>query len=41
MPRPITAIIHPNALAHNLEIAHQHMPESQVFAIVKAESFGL
>lgn len=40
MPRPITAIIHPNALAHNLEIAHQHMPESQVFAIVKADAYG-
>ena len=40
MPRPITAIIHPNALAHNLDIARKHMPESYVFAIVKADAYG-
>lgn len=40
MPRPIKATIHQDALAHNLEIAHQYMPESQVFSIVKADAYG-
>lgn len=40
MPRPIVAIIHQDALAHNLNIARQYMPDSQVFAIVKANAYG-
>ena len=40
MPRPITAIIHQDALQHNLEIAHKHMPNSKVFAVVKANAYG-
>lgn len=40
MPRPIQAIIHQKALAHNLNIARQSMPNSQVFAVVKANAYG-
>lgn len=36
MPRPIIAIIHQDALAHHLNVARQCMPNSQVFAVVKA-----
>ena len=40
MPRPITATIHLDALAHNLDIARKKMPLSQVFAVVKANAYG-
>lgn len=40
MPRPITAIIHQDALQHNLEIARKNMPNSKVFAVVKANAYG-
>ena len=40
MPRPIQAIIHPHALTHNLNIARQHMPDSHVFTVVKANAYG-
>ena len=40
MPPPITAIIHQQALAHNLSVARQCMPNSQVFAVVKANAYG-
>ena len=40
MPRPIRAIIHQDALAHNLSIARKHAPNHQVFAVVKANAYG-
>lgn len=40
MPRPIQAIIHKNALQHNLSIARQHVAESRLFAVVKANAYG-
>ncbi|WP_216934777.1 MULTISPECIES: alanine racemase [unclassified Acinetobacter] len=40
MPRPITAIIHQQAIAHNLSVSRQCMPNSQVFAVVKANAYG-
>ena len=40
MPRPITAIIHHEALQHNLDIARKNMPHSKVFAVVKASAYG-
>ena len=40
MPRPIQAIIHQKALAHNLNIARQSMLNSQLFAVVKANAYG-
>ena len=40
MSRPIQAIIHLAHLRHNLMIARRHVPESQVFAVVKANAYG-
>ena len=40
MSRPITAVIHTEALQHNLNIAKQQMPNSKVFAVVKANAYG-
>jgi alanine racemase len=40
MPRPIQATIHPDALRHNLARARQAMPDSRVWAIVKANAYG-
>lgn len=40
MPRPIQAVIHLEALAHNLEVVRASAPESQVFAVVKANAYG-
>ena len=40
MPRPICAVIHTEALQHNLNIAKQHAPKSRVFAVVKANAYG-
>ena len=40
MPRPIHAVIHQTSLRHNLNIARQTMPESKVFAVVKAHAYG-
>ncbi len=40
MPRPIQALIHPDALAHNLQRARQCAPDARVWAIVKANAYG-
>lgn len=40
MPRPITAVIHQDALLHNLNVARQFMPQSKVFTVVKANAYG-
>ncbi|MBK0064254.1 MULTISPECIES: alanine racemase [unclassified Acinetobacter] len=40
MPRPIRAIIHQDALAHNLKIARKYAPQHDVFAVVKANAYG-
>lgn len=40
MPRPIHAVIHQQALQHNLQVARSCAPQSQVFAIVKADAYG-
>lgn len=40
MSRPITAVIHPKALQHNLALLRKCTPESQVFAVVKANAYG-
>ncbi|PXW96659.1 alanine racemase [Sphaerotilus hippei] len=40
MPRPIEAIIHTDALAHNLRQARLHAPDARVWAIVKANAYG-
>jgi alanine racemase len=40
MPRPVEAIVHTEALAHNLTRARAAAPEAKVWAIVKANAYG-
>jgi alanine racemase len=40
MPRPIEALVHADALAHNLNCARQHAPDAKVWAVVKANAYG-
>jgi alanine racemase len=40
MPRPIQALIHCDALAHNLGVAARQTPDSRVWAVVKANAYG-
>ena len=40
MPRPIHALIHPDALAHNIARAREAAPDSRVWAVVKANAYG-
>ncbi len=40
MPRPIEALIHRDALAHNLGRARAMAPDSRVWAVVKANAYG-
>ncbi|HEY0821055.1 MAG TPA: alanine racemase [Rhizobacter sp.] len=40
MPRPIEALVHADALAHNLACARRHAPDAKVWAVVKANAYG-
>ncbi len=40
MPRPISALIHTAALAHNLKRARSAAPQAKVWAVVKANAYG-
>ena len=40
MPRPIEALIHTGALAHNLARARGAAPDARVWAVVKANAYG-
>ena len=40
MPRPIQALIHTSALAHNLARARQAQPDARLWAVVKANAYG-
>src|SRR5471032_2811809 len=40
MPRPILALIHSDALAHNLARARAAAPDARVWAVVKANAYG-
>jgi len=40
MPRPIEALVHTDALAHNLTRARAAAPDAKVWAIVKANAYG-
>jgi alanine racemase len=40
MPRPIEALIHTDALAHNLRRARDSVPDARVWAVVKADAYG-
>ncbi|MDR2876351.1 MAG: alanine racemase [Methylobacillus sp.] len=40
MTRPIHAIIHADALCHNLAVARRHAPRSKMLAVIKANGYG-
>ena len=40
MPRPIAALIHTEALVHNLRRARAAAPDAKVWAVVKADAYG-
>jgi len=40
MSRPITAVIHTQALSQNLQVLRASVPDSKVFAVVKANAYG-
>ena len=40
MPRPIEALIHTEALAHNIGRARESAPDARVWAVVKANAYG-
>ncbi len=40
MPRPIEALVHVDALAHNLARARAAAPDARVWAVVKANAYG-
>ena len=40
MPRPIEALVHADALAHNLSRARRTQPDARVWAVVKANAYG-
>ncbi|HJV62297.1 MAG TPA: alanine racemase [Albitalea sp.] len=40
MPRPIEALVHADALAHNLARARRAAPDAKVWAVVKANAYG-
>ena len=40
MPRPIEALVHTHALAHNLARARLAQPDARVWAVVKANAYG-
>ena len=40
MPRPVEALIHTDALAHNLTRARVAAPDAKIWAIVKANAYG-
>ena len=40
MPRPIEAVIHSAALAHNLARARRAAPDAKLWAVVKANAYG-
>ncbi|CAN5220047.1 alanine racemase [soil metagenome] len=40
MPRPIEALIHVAAVAHNIAQARSHAPDAKVWAVVKANAYG-
>lgn len=40
MPRPIEALVHPAAYAHNLARARRAAPDAKVWAVIKADAYG-
>ncbi|MCK6401957.1 MAG: alanine racemase [Sphaerotilus natans subsp. sulfidivorans] len=40
MPRPIEALVHPDALARNLASARRRTPDARLWAVIKANAYG-
>ncbi|MEI7514755.1 MAG: alanine racemase [Betaproteobacteria bacterium] len=40
MPRPIQAVVHTQALRHNLQAIRRSAPDARVWAVVKANAYG-
>jgi alanine racemase len=40
MPRPLEALVHLDALRHNLQIARERAPDARIWAVVKANAYG-
>ena len=40
MPRPIEALVHADALAHNLARSRAQAPDARIWAVVKADAYG-
>lgn len=40
MPRPIQALVHHDALAHNLGMVRRRWPDAKLWAVVKADAYG-
>jgi len=40
MPRPIEALVHSDALAHNLARVREQAPDARIWAVVKADAYG-
>ena len=40
MPRPIEALVYPDAMAHNLARVRDAAPDARVWAVVKANAYG-
>jgi alanine racemase len=40
MPRPIEALVHTAALAHNLAVARRHAGDARLWTVVKANAYG-
>lgn len=40
MPRPISAVIHLQNLQHNLAIVRQHVGNSKIWSVMKADGYG-
>ena len=40
MPRPIEALVHPDALARNLASARRRAPDARLWTVIKANAYG-
>ena len=40
MPRPISAVIHLQNLAHNLSVVRQHIGQAKIWSVMKADGYG-
>ena len=40
MPRPISAVIHLDNIRHNLSVVRQHIRQSKIWSVMKADGYG-